>query len=93
MTIDISAQTTFMYGGARVNIYHANAGEGSAYHKHPYNHATMCVHGSCKVKQGTTEVIINKDSKPVNLLAGIEHDIEAIEDGTIYVNVFAENKY
>jgi hypothetical protein len=28
---------------------------------------------------------------PLNLLAGEWHEIEALEDGTVFVNVFAEN--
>jgi hypothetical protein len=54
----------------------------------------MCNAGSCLVtlENGKSKVI-DKDSIPVNLLAGIQHEIEALEDGTVFVNVFAEEKY
>jgi hypothetical protein len=49
--------------------------------------------GSCKLTQEDKSVITTKDSTPVNLLAGKMHEIEALEDGTVFVNVFAEGKY
>lgn len=36
--------------------------------------------------------VMNKDTQPVNLLANAWHEIEALEDGTVFVNVFAEGK-
>jgi quercetin dioxygenase-like cupin family protein len=85
---------SFTYDGARLNIYHANKGEGLPMHGHSYSHATMCNSGSCRItlKNGKSKVI-DKNSIPVNLLAGIQHEIEALEDGTVFVNVFAEVKY
>jgi hypothetical protein len=63
-------------------------------HGHEYSHATMCNAGSCRITldNGKSKVI-NKFSTPVNLLAGIHHEIEALEDDTVFVNVFAEGKY
>ena len=81
------------YDGATVNIYHANKGEGIPTHAHNYSHATICMAGSCKLTQEGKSVITTKDSIPVNLLAGKFHEIEALEDGTVFVNVFAEGKY
>ena len=36
---------------------------------------------------------MTKDTKPVNLVAREWHEIEALEDNTVFVNVFAEGKY
>jgi quercetin dioxygenase-like cupin family protein len=83
----------FTYAGAVVRIYHANKGEGITNHAHEYSHATVCVSGSCKLTQEEKSVIVNKDSTPVNLLAGKWHEIEALEDETVFINVFAEGKY
>ena len=80
------------YGGSVVRVYHANKGEGIPTHAHPYSHATICTAGSCKLTQENKSIIVNKDSTPVNLLAGKWHEIEALEDGTVFVNVFAEGK-
>ena len=81
------------YEGATVRVYHANKGEGLPSHSHAYSHATICMTGSCKLTQEDKSVIVNKDSIPINLLAGKWHEIEALEDGTVFVNVFAEGKY
>jgi hypothetical protein len=35
---------------------------------------------------------MNKNSQPLNLPAGEWHEIEALEDNTVFVNVFAEGK-
>ena len=89
----IPLKHSFTYGGAHLNIYHANVGEGLPMHGHSYSHATMCNSGSCRITldNGKSKVI-NKNSIPVNLIAGIQHEIEALEDGTVFVNVFAEGK-
>ena len=84
---------TFTYGGATINIYHANKGEGLPMHNHVYSHATTCLHGSCKYTSNDEVLIADKDTTPVNLGAGLNHEIEALEDGTIFMNVFAEGKY
>lgn len=84
---------TFNYDGVVLNIYHANKGEGIPSHAHPYSHATFCTAGSCKYTQEDRSIIATKETQPVNLLAAQFHEIEAMEDGTVFVNVFAENKY
>jgi len=90
----IQQKHSFTYDGVRLNVYHAKKGEGLPMHGHEYSHAIMCNAGSCLVtlENGKSKVI-DKDSIPVNLLAGIQHEIEALEDGTVFVNVFAEEKY
>ena len=93
MVTNIGFKHTMTYGGMQMNIYHANKGEGIPMHSHSYSHATICMAGFCKVTQEGKSVVVNKDSTPVNLLAGKFHEIEALEDGTVFVNVFAEGKY
>jgi quercetin dioxygenase-like cupin family protein len=80
------------YGGAVLNIYHADAGQGLPWHSHSYSHAVVCHAGACKVRKGSKEVTIKKRSTPINLAAPDQHEIEAIEDGTVFVTVFAEGK-
>ena len=93
MTILINPSHSFIYDGAQLNKYHANKGEGLPKHEHQYAHATMCCSGSCVVRKENKEVILTKDSSPVNLIANEWHEIEALEDGTVFINVFAEGKY
>jgi quercetin dioxygenase-like cupin family protein len=83
----------FTYDGATLNVYHANIGEGLPHHQHVYSHATICHNGSCKVSLEGRSYTIDKNSQPLNLPAGEWHEIEALEDGTVFVNVFAEGKY
>lgn len=82
----------FTYGGANIHVFHANKGEGIPMHTHEYSHATTCMAGSCKYTQDGVEVIATKDTQPINLVAGKYHEIEALEDGTVFVNVFETGK-
>lgn len=91
--INVSFKHSFPYSGAQINVYHANKGEGLEKHQHDFSHATMCNSGSCVVRLEGRNHIINKDSQPLDLPANEWHEIEALEDGTVFVNVFAAGKY
>jgi quercetin dioxygenase-like cupin family protein len=84
---------TVTYDGATVNVYHANKGQGLIRHSHDYSHLTMCHSGSCAVRKEGKEVVMTKITQPINLIANGWHEIEALEDNTVFVNVFAEGKY
>ena len=90
--ITIFPAHTFTYDGAQINVFHANKGEGLPRHGHAYSHATMCNAGSCLVSLEGRSYTITKISQPLNLPASEWHEIEALEDGTVFVNVFAEGK-
>lgn len=83
---------TVTQDGSTLNIFHVNKGEGLPAHEHIYPHLTMCHAGSCIVRKEGRELVMTKDTQPVNLVAGEWHEIEALEDGTVFVNVFSENK-
>lgn len=93
MTVAVPVRHTFTYDDAQINVYHANKGQGLPKHEHAYSHATMCNAGSCVVRVQGKELVMTKDTQPVNLTAGKWHEIEALEDDTVFVNVFAEGKY
>jgi hypothetical protein len=92
MIIVVNPKHTFTYDGARINVYHVDKGEGLAKHEHLYSHATICHAGSCLVSLEGRTYNINKNSIPLNLPAGEWHEIEALEDETVFVNIFAEGK-
>lgn len=92
MTISVAPKYNFVYDGAIINIFHANKGEGLPKHEHRYAHATFCAAGSCVVRKEGKEVVFTKDTQPANLLAVEWHEIEALEDGTVFINIFAEGK-
>lgn len=76
-----------------LNVYHANNGEGLPRHEHAYSHLTMCHAGSIIVRKEGRELVMTKDTQPVNLVENEWHEIEALEDGTVFVNVFSEGAY
>jgi quercetin dioxygenase-like cupin family protein len=90
--ITVDPKHSFVYDGASINVFHANKGEGLPSHSHAYAHATMCNAGSCLVSLEGRSYTMTKDSQPMNLPAGEWHEIEALEDGTVFVNIFAEGK-
>jgi hypothetical protein len=80
------------YDGAAMNVYHCDKGQGLPRHEHVYSHLTMCHAGSCIVRKEGRELVMTKHTQPVNLTTNEWHEIEALEDGTVFVNVFAEGK-
>lgn len=84
---------TVTQDGTTLNVYHANTGEGLPQHSHTFSHLTICHAGSIKVSNERRSLVMTKDTQPVNLVANEWHEIEALEDGTVFVNVFAEGKY
>jgi quercetin dioxygenase-like cupin family protein len=93
MVVQALPAHSFNYDGATLNIFHVNKGEGLQKHQHTFSHATFCCAGSCYVRKEGKEVVITKESQPLNLVANEWHEIEAIENGTVFINVFAEGKY
>ena len=75
--------------GTTLNVYHANKGEGLPRHAHDYSHLTMCHAGSCRVSNDRRSLVMTKDTQPINLIADEYHEIEALEDGTVFINVFS----
>jgi len=81
------------YDGTTLNVYHVNKGQGLPRHEHTFAHLTMVHAGSALITKEGKELVMTKDTQPVNLLANEWHELEALEDGTVFVNVFAEGKY
>lgn len=78
------------YDGTSTLVYYASAGEGVPRHEHLYSHATICTGGSIIIRKEGRELVMTKDTQPVNLTANEWHEIEALEDNTVFINVFAE---
>lgn len=86
----VSPQHVFNYIGVTHAVYHASAGEGLPAHQHEYNHATICHAGSCVVRVKGKEILMKPGTMPIDLPANIPHEIEALEDGTVFTNIFAQ---
>lgn len=93
MTQLINFSHSVTYDGATLNVYHANKGQGLPRHEHTYSHLIIVHAGSVLVTKEGKSLIMTKDTQPVNLVANEWHELEALEDGTVFVNVFAEGKY
>jgi len=93
MTTQIERRFLVVQDGTTVNVYHANHGEGLPKHEHTFSHLTFCAAGSIVVRKDGIEHRMDKHSQPVNLKPNEWHEIEALEDGTVFINVFAEGKY
>ena len=87
--IGLKPAHSFQYDGSQVNIFHANNGEGLPRHEHVYTHATVVYAGKLKITKENFELIMDKYSQPVVLGAGTWHELEAIEDETVFSNIFA----
>ena len=92
MVAPITPRHSFTYDGAQINVFHANKGEGLPRHNHVYAHATFCTSGSCYIRKEGKEVLADKNTQPINLIENDWHEIEAAEDNTVFINVFAEGK-
>jgi len=90
MTMAVGPAHSFTYDGARLNIYHANKGEGLPKHEHIYAHASFCTAGSVIIRKENKELVMDKTTQPVNLKETEWHEIEALEDNTVFINVFAD---
>ena len=93
MTEQVAPIHQVTYDGTTLNVFHANKGEGLPRHEHVYAHLTVCHSGSCVIRKEGIEKVIDKYTQPINLKANEWHEIEALEDETVFVNVFAEGKY
>ena len=92
MVAPITPRHSFTFDGAQINVFHANKGEGLPRHNHVYAHATFCTSGSCYIRKEGKEVLADKNTQPINLIENDWHEIEAAEDNTVFINVFAEGK-
>lgn len=81
------------YDAVTLVVYHYNKGEGLLRHTHEYSHLTMCTAGKVLIRKEGLEKIIDKSSTPVNLKENEWHEFEALEDGTVLINLFAKGKY
>lgn len=93
MITNIAPAHSFTYASAQVNVYHADKGQGLDRHSHLFSHATVCHSGSCLVELEGRSYTMDKDSQPLNLPANEWHSIEALEDNTVFVNIFEDGKF
>jgi hypothetical protein len=79
---------TFLYDKVRFSVYHANVGEGLPRHEHTFAHLTMCVAGQAAIRKENLYKEMDKNTTPVILKEKEWHEVEALVDNTIFINVF-----
>jgi hypothetical protein len=82
------AKHQYVFSGVTHNVFHCDVGVGIPMHQHTYSHATACHSGRIAIRKLGVYVEMTKDSTPVTLKADEPHEIEALEDGTVFENVF-----
>ena len=87
MTIPIDFGKLFYYKGVQFSQYLLNKGEGLPKHEHTYSHATMCLLGSCVIRKENVEIILHSKDDALDLIENQWHEIEALEDNTIIINI------
>ncbi len=87
--IQVAPRFSVTQDGTTLNVYHANVGQGLPRHEHLYSHLTICTAGRCVVRKEGRQLEMTKDTQPVNLTANEWHEIEALENETVFINVFA----
>jgi quercetin dioxygenase-like cupin family protein len=80
-------KNVFMYG-VTASIYFCEEGEGLKWHQHPTPHGHCVIKGRTKLEiRGNPEVEMAIDDGNVELPENIDHQITALESGTIFINM------
>lgn len=87
MTTPAILNRSFVYRSVRISEFFANKGEGLPKHEHEFSHGTMCIAGSCAIRKENIELVLTPKDDAVVLTANEWHEIEALEDNTIFVNM------
>jgi len=81
------------YGGVTATVYVMQKGEKIPLHQHTYKHTTSVAAGSTEVEMWTPDDTKGwlkpmwPDESPFELPANIDHEIRALVDGTVVVNM------
>lgn len=83
----------FTVDGCTVNTFHIEkSGEGHPKHEHEYDHVTQVHNGRLLVTMAHTTFEMTKETKPICFPANQWHELEALEDNTVFCNIFAFGK-
>jgi quercetin dioxygenase-like cupin family protein len=78
---------SFVYKGVRISDFIANKGQGLPRHEHIYSHGVFCGAGSCVIRKENLELVLTSKDDAVVLSANQWHEIEALEDNTVIINI------
>lgn len=85
---------SFTVDGSTINTFHIDkCGDGHPKHQHTWDHVTLVHAGKLRVRtQNNGEFDMTKNTQPILFPANQWHELEAMEDGTVFTNVFAAGK-
>jgi len=82
----------FEYNGVTFSYYKGDKGQGLPRHAHPVSHLTFVASGkTCIRKENIYREMIDGD-QPLNLKENEWHEIEILEDNTVFINVIGGNE-
>lgn len=83
----------FTVDSCSIHTFHIEkCGEGHPKHEHEYDHVTQVHSGRLLVTTPRGSFIMTKDTKPIVFPSKEWHELEAMDDNTIFCNIFAVNK-
>ena len=88
----LAPTTRYVYNGVNSAIYIASAGQGLLRHEHPFSHTTVCIQGKMVVRKEGKELELTPLDSPLLLTANEWHEIEALENNTIFMNQSSMNE-
>jgi quercetin dioxygenase-like cupin family protein len=81
-------QRVFAGLGCSFQRYDLARGEGLPVHQHDVDHLTVVAAGRIVARTDTRTLEVGPNDKPILFRAGRAHEIEALEDGTVVLNIF-----
>lgn len=86
----VKPATQINFDGVSILTFAANKGFGLPRHEHIYAHLTYCHCGSVIVRKEGKEIVVTPRMPPLYLVANEWHEIEALEDSTVFQNIFRD---
>jgi quercetin dioxygenase-like cupin family protein len=77
----------FEYNGVTFAYYSGNKGQGLPKHQHNFSHLTFITSGKTCVRKEDIYRELSPGDHPLNLKENEWHEIEILEDNTVFINV------
>lgn len=78
---------SFEFRDTITTVYSGKEGEGLPKHEHDVAHITFVTTGKTIVRKENAQLVMTPDTQPVLLTAKEWHEIEILEDNTVFVNI------
>jgi quercetin dioxygenase-like cupin family protein len=82
----------FKYNEVSFSYYKGNKNEGLPKHQHEFSHLTFVTSGKICIRKENVYREMFAGDKPLNLIENEWHEIEILEDNTVFINVSGGDK-